>query len=224
MEKDVRAWPGKSAIMTSSGCMCPSHQEWAWGAAEVRQEKVLVEVLRKALLPGNVGVFVEHIYKCFLSALPRRESLRSAAVLRSRCQAFWPSPTSTLDRNRTSKWRHHICSGEHFTLFFLFLFSVFCIWRVCMGVWELMWVNVFRMSLFCTDSGLWRKMSRAWPAMSAIMTSLGSTCLSHQESARGAAEDRQERARSPLTWSSAEEHLPSFLKVTHQYTGQEEDQ
>ena len=112
---------------------------------------------------------------------------------------------------------------QEIILLFLFLFSVFCFWRVCMAVWELMWVNVFRMSFFCTDSGPWRKMSRAWPAMSAITTTLGSTCLSHQESAWGAAEARQERARRPLMWSSPEEHLPSFLKVACQYTGQEED-
>ena len=36
-----------SAITTSSGSTCPSHQESAWGAAEARQEKVFVEVVRK---------------------------------------------------------------------------------------------------------------------------------------------------------------------------------
>ena len=29
-------------------CECPSHQESAWGAAEARQERVIVEVVRKA--------------------------------------------------------------------------------------------------------------------------------------------------------------------------------
>ena len=55
------------------------------------------------------------------------------------------------------------------------------------------WVNVFTMPFLCADSGPWRKMSRAWPAMSAITTSSGSTCPSHQDSAWGAAEARQER-------------------------------
>ena len=73
-------------------------------------------------------------------------------------------------------------------LFFLFLF----LWSVhgCMGM--AVWVNVFTMPFLCADSGPWRKMSRAWPAMSAIMTSSGSTCPSYQESAWGGVEARQE--------------------------------
>ena len=55
------------------------------------------------------------------------------------------------------------------------------------------WVNVFTMPFLCADTGPWRRMSRAWPSMSAITTSSGSTCPSHQESAWGAAEARQER-------------------------------
>ena len=55
------------------------------------------------------------------------------------------------------------------------------------------WVNVFTMPFLCADSGPWRKISRAWPAMSAITTSWGSTSPSHQESAWGAVEAIQER-------------------------------
>ena len=54
-------------------------------------------------------------------------------------------------------------------------------------------MNVFRMPFLCADSGPWRTMSRAGPAMSAITTSSVTTCPSHQESAWGAAEARQER-------------------------------
>ena len=61
----------------------------------------------------------------------------------------------------------------------------------CMGMD--VWVNVFTMPFLCADSGPWRKMSSAWPAMSAITTSSGSTCPSHQESAWGAVEAIQER-------------------------------
>ncbi len=39
-----------SAITTSSGSTCPSHQESAWGAAEARQEKVIVEAVRKGIV------------------------------------------------------------------------------------------------------------------------------------------------------------------------------
>ena len=60
----------------------------------------------------------------------------------------------------------------------------------CMGMD--VWVNVFTMPFLCADSGPWRKMSRAWPAMSAITTLLGSTCPTHQESACGAVEAIQE--------------------------------
>ena len=54
-----------SAITTSSGSTCPSHQESAWGAAVARQEIVIVEVVRKAIVAVNfvVVVFVEHIYQ-----------------------------------------------------------------------------------------------------------------------------------------------------------------
>ncbi len=54
-----------SAITTSSGTTCPSHQESAWGAAEARQERVILEFVRKAIVAVNfvVVVFVEHIYE-----------------------------------------------------------------------------------------------------------------------------------------------------------------
>ena len=66
-------------------------------------------------------------------------------------------------------------------------------------------VSVFRMPLLSVDSGPCRKMSRACPAMSAITTSSCATCPSHQESAWGAPEARQE-------------------KVIVEHAGQEEDQ
>ena len=62
-----------SAITTSSGTTCPSHQESAWGAAEARQERVIVEAVRKGSLAGRCWRFVEHICKCFLSVLPESE-------------------------------------------------------------------------------------------------------------------------------------------------------
>ena len=61
----------------------------------------------------------------------------------------------------------------------------------CMGMD--VWVNVLTMPFLSADSGPWRTMSRAWPAMSAITTSSGSTCPSHQESAWGAVEAIQEK-------------------------------
>ena len=63
-----------------------------------------------------------------------------------------------------------------------------------MGEWEWMceWMYDFTMTVICTDSGLWGKMLRAWPAMSSMMTSSGSTWQSHQESAWRVAQARKD--------------------------------
>ena len=61
-----------SGSTCSEGCALavPNHQQSAWGGTEARQEKVILEVVRKGtFVVKNVGVFVEHIYKCFLSVL-----------------------------------------------------------------------------------------------------------------------------------------------------------
>ena len=109
-------------------------------------------------------------------------------------------------------------------------------------------VNVFTMPFLGADSGPWRKMSRAWPPMSAITTSSGSTCPSHQDSDWGATEARQERGivevvrkghfcRTMLEYllntstnvfcqykeASDVEQMPSFLAFAHHHIGQEED-
>ena len=84
----------------------------------------------------------------------------------------------------------------------------------CMGMD--VWVNVFTMPFLCADSAPWRKISRAWPAMSAITTSWGSTSPSHQESAWGAVEAIQKG----LLWRLLEGALLSWnvaLCVEHIY-------
>ena len=113
------------------------------------------------LLKTSTNVFCQYC--------PRWEGLRRGSVMRSRCQASWPSPTTTLDRKRTSKRRHHVWSVERFALCFRSVHG----W---MGMH--VWVNVFTMPFFCTDSGPWRKMSLAWPAMSAITALSGTICWS----------------------------------------------
>ena len=84
-------------------------------------------------------------------------------------------------------------------------------------------VNVLTMPFLCADFGQWRTMSRAWPAMSAITTSSGSTCPSHQESAWGAAEARQETGIVEVSrkgmvavwcWSICWTHLQMFSVST----------
>ncbi len=97
-----------------------------------------------------------------------------------------PPPAHCTGRGPLNKG---IMFGELSILLLLFLRFF---WSVhgCMGMD--VWVNVFPMPFLCVDSGPWRKMSRAWPAMSAITTSSGSTCPSHQKSAWGGVEAIQE--------------------------------
>ena len=60
--------------------------------------------------------------KIFCQYCPRRKVLRRGTVLSSICQASWPSPTTTLDRKRTSKERHHVWWVERFLFFRFFRF------------------------------------------------------------------------------------------------------
>ena len=53
VEKDVLGLTSMSAITTSSGSMCPSHQESAWGAVQAIQERVIVEAVRKGIVVGK---------------------------------------------------------------------------------------------------------------------------------------------------------------------------
>ena len=78
--------------------------------------------------------------------------LGRGAVLRSSCQASWPSPTTTLDNSTKAS-----CLVSCFC--FCFVVVVFLSVRGCMGIDVR--VNVFRMSFLRADSGPWRKMSRA---------------------------------------------------------------
>ena len=185
--KMSRAWPAMSAITTSPGSTCPSRQESAWGAGEARQEKVIVEVVRKGIVAGRCCSICWTHLQMFCQYCPRREGVRRGAVLSSRCLASWPSPTTTtLDRKRTSKRRHHVWSVERFALSFSFLRSV----HGCM--WMDVWVDIFTMPFLCADYRPWRKMCSRWPPISAKTTS-GTTCPSHQDSGWRSAEARQER-------------------------------
>ena len=82
---------------------------------------------------------------------------------------------------------------------------------------------LFMMPILCADSGPRRKISRAWTPISAIMTSSGSTCPSHQESAWGAAEAWQEKDNAEVVrkgivvgkcWSMCWTHLQMFSAST----------
>ena len=175
-----------SAITTSSGSTCPSHQESAWGAAEARQEKVIVEAVKKAIVVGKCGNMCwTHLQMFSVSTvLGEKASVveqswgASANLPGLRPAPHWTGRAQLKERIMFSKLR-------------ILLFVCFRSTHGWMGMD--VWVNVFTMPFLCADSEPWRKMSRAWPTMSAITTSSGSTCPSHQESAWGAAEARQER-------------------------------
>ena len=105
--KMSRAWPPMSAITTSSGTTWLSHQESVWGATEARQEKVIVKVVRKGIFVVKCwSICWTHLQMFSVSTV--LEGFRRRAVLRSKCQAFWPSRTTTFVRKRTSKRRHHL--------------------------------------------------------------------------------------------------------------------
>ena len=246
--KMSRAWPPMSAITTSSGSTCPSHQESALGAAEARQERVILEVVRKAIVAGQfyficcgthlqifsvstvlaektsdvdqswrasaqlsgrrllphwtgrgqlikgvmfgeliVSLFVTlrvcvggsvnvevvkkgiiagrysiicrtHLQMFSVSTVLGEKASDVGAVLRSISQASWPSPTTTLDRKRTTKRRRHVWWVEGFAL---------CLRSVHGWLGMDVWVNVFPMPFLCVDSGPCRKMSSAWKMSSA---------------------------------------------------------
>ena len=169
-----RAWPPLSAITTSSGSTCPSHQESAWGAAEARQERVIVDVVRKAIIAGRYSIICwTHLQMFSVSTVLGEKASDVGAVLRSISQASWPSPTTTLDRKRTTKLRRHVWWVEGFAL---------CLRSVHDWMGMDVWVKVFPMPFLCVDSGPCRKTSSAWSPMSTITISSGTTCRSHQES------------------------------------------
>ena len=63
------AMPPMSAITTSSVTMCPSHQDQRGELLKSGRKGLLWRLLERPVLPGDLGVFVEHTYIRFLSVL-----------------------------------------------------------------------------------------------------------------------------------------------------------
>ena len=184
--KMSRAWPPMSAITTSSDSTCPSHQESAWGAAEARQEKVIVEAVKKAIVVGKCGNMCwKHLQMFSVSTVLGEK----ASVV----EQSWGASAKLPGLRPAPHWTGRAQVKERIMFSKLRILLFVCIRSTHGWMGMDVWVNVFTMPFLCADSGPWRKMSRAWPPMSAITTSSGSTCPSHQESAWGAAEARQER-------------------------------
>ena len=136
--KMSRAWPAMAAITTSSGSTCPSHRESAWGAAEARQEKVIVEVVRKGIVVG----------KCWSMCWTHLLMFPVSTIIGEKASDVgqsWGAGAKLPGRRPLPHWtgRGPVNEGIMFdqlsVLLFLFLF-----WGVCTGVWEWMceWMSL----------------------------------------------------------------------------------
>ena len=161
-------------------------QKTAWGAAEARQERVIVEAVKKPIV----------VVKCGNMCWTHLQMFSVSTVLGEKVsvvEQYWGASAKLPGRRPPPHWtgRAQVKERIMFSKLRILLFVSFRSTNGWMGMD--VWVNVFTMPFLCADSGPWRKMSRAWPPMSAIMTSSGSTRPSHQESAWGAAKARQEK-------------------------------
>ena len=156
------------------------------GSCWSQAERVIVEVVRKAVIAG----FFKFICWTHLQMLSVSTVLGEKASV---VEQSWGASAKLPGLRPAPHWtgRAQVKERIMFTKLRILLFVSFRSTHGWMGMD--VWVNVFTMPFLCADSGPWRKMSRAWPPMSAITTSSGSTCPSHQESAWGAAEARHER-------------------------------
>ena len=134
--KMSRAWPAMSAITTSSGSTCQSHQESAWGAAEARQEKVIVEVVSKRIVAG----------RCWNICWTRVQMFSVSTVLGEKASEVEQprgADASLPGRRPPPHWTGRGPANESVMIGQL---SVFLFWGVCTGVWE--WLCEW-MSLQC---------------------------------------------------------------------------
>ena len=85
---------------------------------------MLWRLLERGLLPGDVAVFVEHIYKCFVSTVLGE---KACDVVQSR-----GASAELRDRRPTPYWTGQLNEGFMFGELRVLLFVLV----VCMGVWE----------------------------------------------------------------------------------------
>ena len=130
--KMSRAWPAMSAITTSSSTKCPSHQESAWGASEAKQDKVIVEFVRKGIVGERCwNICWTHLQMFSVSTVVGKKASdvgqsRGAGV---KLPGRRPPPHWT----ERGPVKEGIMFGELSVLLFVFLFLF---WGVCSGVWE----------------------------------------------------------------------------------------
>ena len=135
------AWP-RISMKTTPGSTCPSHQESPGELLKPGRKRLLMRLLEtdycwamlRYLLNTSGNVFCQYCEK----------ASDVWAVLRSICEAFWPSPTTTLDRKRTTKRRRHVWWVESFGL---------CFRSVHGWIGMKVWVNIFPKLFLCIDRG-----------------------------------------------------------------------
>ena len=205
-----------STCSDGSALAVPNHQQSAWGATEARQEKVILEVVRK-------GIFV---VKCWSICWTHLQMFSVSTVLGGKAsdvEQSWESSAKLPDRRPSPRWtgRGPANEGIMFGKLSAFFFFFRSVHRMCLGMD--VWMNVFTMLFLCADSGPWSKMSRVWPPMSAITTSSVTRCPSQKESAWGATEARQEKVILEVVrkgifvvkcWSVCWTHLQIFSVST----------
>ena len=128
-----RAWPPMSAITTSSVSACPSHQESAWRAAEARQERVIVAVVKKDIV----------VVKCWRMRWTHLQMFSVSTVLGQKAsdvEKSWEAGAKLAESRPPPHWtgrgqlNEGIMFGElrcffrHFFFFFFYFFLEECEW------------------------------------------------------------------------------------------------
>ena len=133
--KMSRAWPAMSAITTSSGSACPSHQESAWEAAEASQERAILEVVRKGIV----------VWKCWSMCWTHLQTLSDSTVVGEKAsdgKQSWGVPAKLPGRRPPPHWteRGQLSEGVMFGEFRVLLLVCFRSVDGWMGMD--VWVNV----------------------------------------------------------------------------------
>ena len=206
--KMSRAWPAMSAITTSSGSTCPSHQESACGAAEARQERCIVEVVRKGIVGGRCwNICWTHLQMFSVSTVLGDKASEVEQPCGSSVQLPGRRPPPHWTGRRPLN--EGIMFGQLSDLRFLFFFF----FEECARVYGTGCASE------CLDNAIlvrrfWtvEKPGELLKMLEYVLNTFTNVFCQYCP------------RRRPLTWSSPEEQVPSFLAVAHHHIGQEEDQ
>ena len=125
---------------------CPSHQDSSWGAAEASQERVIVEVVRKAIVVGKCW----SLYWTYLQMFSVSTVLGEKA---SYVEQSWGASAKLPGLRAPPLWSGRGLLNERVT--YSELTVLLFVFGVCMGGWEWMreWMFVFTMPFLCAASG-----------------------------------------------------------------------